>query len=280
MIVSPDYHDIMYTHSRFHPQYQHSQNKYLTNLTMFNSYLEKSNTHNTSSNKGSKGTKYASEVILSEGSMVLIPSHFYYSIQDSSSSSSSSSLPSSTWITMRQSTKVSYLSNKLFQAVISEPPFKERATHGTITISIITIVIVTITMTIIIITGVRLASVAYLIRHSLARWNESIKKFLKMMEQRYQNLANNITNNSDDTCNTGNDICMLTHKDSVCTSKDITLGNTRYSFHLFSYTNYYHHVIISIKAKRSGSIIDSYLTDKGNVITIIVIVIIILSYHL
>jgi hypothetical protein len=139
---------------------------------------------------------------------------------------------------MRQSTKVSYLSNKLFQAVISEPPFKERTTHGTITISIITIVIVTITITITIIitTGVRLASVAYLIRHSLARWNESIKKFLKMMEQRYQNLANNITSNSDGTCNTGNDICRLTHKDSVCTSKDITLGNTRYSFHLFSYT--------------------------------------------
>jgi len=165
---------------------------------------------------------------------------------------------------MRQSTKVSYLSNKLFQAVISEPPFTERATHGNISINIITIAIVTITMTIIIITGVRLASVAYLIRHALATWNESIKKFLKMMEQRYQNLANDITSNNDDTCNTGKDICMLTDKDSVCTSKDITLGNARYTFHLFSYTNSYHYVIISNKAKRSGSMIDSYLTDKGN----------------
>ena len=228
MIVSPDYYDIMYTHSRFHPQYQQSQNKYLTNLTMFNNILEKSNT---SSNKGSKGTKYAGEITLSEGSMVLIPSHFYYSIQDLSSSlSSSSSLPSSTWITMRQSTKISYLSNKLFQAVTNEPPFTERATHGTITISIFTITIIIITMTIIIITGVRLASVAYLIRHALASWNESIKKFLKAMEQRYQYLAND----SNGVCNTDNDICILIHKDSVCSSKDITLGNARYVVPFFS----------------------------------------------
>ena len=122
MIVSPDYYDIMYTHSRYHPEYQHSQNKYLTNLTSFYKHLNSSDME-TSNNR----TRYAGEIILNEGDMIFIPSHFYYSISDLASPTS---ISSTTWIAMRQSTKISYLSNKLFAAVIRDPPFLEREELG------------------------------------------------------------------------------------------------------------------------------------------------------
>ena len=152
MIVAPDY-DVMYTHSRFHPEYQQSQNKHLTNMTSFYSHLTSSNVNDTTSDttSSSNRTRYASEIVLNEGSMIFIPSHFYYSIIDvasstststssttSSTSSSARSISPTTWIAMRQSTKISYLSNKLFEAVIRDPPFLEREGHG-ILLSLITL---------------------------------------------------------------------------------------------------------------------------------------------
>ena len=87
-------------------------------------------------------------------------------------------------------------------------------------------------LTIIKILGIRLASMAHSVKHALASWNESIKKFLQTMEKRYHNviLASNTHNNdiNDETCNKDNDNCKSTHKDSICTSRDITFGNIRY----------------------------------------------------
>ena len=102
-------------------------------------------------------------------------------------------------------------------------------------------------------------------RYALAKWNESTKRFLNQMRKRYDNTSDNTCNSDDDTVE--KDSCALTNTDSICTSRDITFGTTRYVVYFIiikAVITIIMIIVFSTKAKRSSSVVDSYLTDKGN----------------
>ena len=226
---------------RFHPEYRSAQNKNITNISAFDYYI------NTITNVNTEGPGFTSEIILNEGDMLFIPSYFYYSISSlvsSSSSSTTASLSSisSSWISMQLSSKISYLTSNLFLAAMKDPPFSERDSHGTITIIILLNVNYYYYYYYHHLLGIKLASIAYVVKYALAKWGYSVKTFINLMKKRYVHIVNNDNNdkryqyiyllllfNSNSNSCIDVDNCVLTESSSICTSRDILFGTKRYA---------------------------------------------------